>query len=123
MHRSQGDLLGTSQGAPLHELFVGLGFAVAAVVFWLQVRHHRVRAARLGGVAGVPLHPSMVYEVVFHAVAFAVLWWGLRDRLARPAETFVLYIAAYGLFRFLVEFVRGNEVVWAGLTAPSSSWP
>lgn len=74
-------------------------------------------AARLGGVAGVPLHPSFVYEIVFQALAFALLWH-YRDRLARPAESFVLYVAAYALFRFLVEFVRGNEVVWAGLTRP-----
>ncbi|HSF98375.1 MAG TPA: prolipoprotein diacylglyceryl transferase family protein, partial [Ornithinibacter sp.] len=35
-----------------------------------------------------------------------------------PGTTFVLYVAAYGVFRFLVEFVRGNEVVWQGLTRP-----
>lgn len=68
-------------------------------------------AERLRGVAGVPLHPSLVYESIFHAIAF-VLLWRCRDRLARPAESFVLYIAAYAVFRFLVEFVRGNEVVW-----------
>ncbi len=28
------------------------------------------------------------------------------------------YVAAYGIFRFFVEFVRGNEVVWHGLTRP-----
>ena len=37
-----------------------------------------------------------------------------------PATTFVLYVAAYGVFRFLVEFVRGNEVAWHGLTRPQS---
>lgn len=47
-----------------------------------------------------------------------MLLWRYRDRLARPAEAFVLYIAGYAVFRFLVEFVRGNEVVWAGLTRP-----
>ena len=31
---------------------------------------------------------------------------------------FVLYVAGYAVFRFLVEFVRGNEMVWAGLTRP-----
>lgn len=78
-------------------------------------------AQRLGGVAGVPLHHSLVYESLFHAVAF-VLLWRYRDRLARPAESFVLYIAGYAVFRLLVEFVRGNEVVWSlggvGLTRP-----
>lgn len=75
-------------------------------------------AARLNADAGVPLHPSLFYEAGFHALAFGVLWFVLRDRMKRPADTFVLYIAAYALFRFLVEFVRGNEVVWQGLTRP-----
>lgn len=75
-------------------------------------------AARLHGVPGVALHPSFLYEIVFHAVAFAILWWWLRDRLVRPEEGFVLYLAAYGVFRLLVEVVRGNEVVWAGMTRP-----
>ena len=35
-----------------------------------------------------------------------------------PGETLTFYLAGYGVFRFLVEFVRGNEVVWAGLTRP-----
>jgi phosphatidylglycerol:prolipoprotein diacylglycerol transferase len=72
-------------------------------------------AARLDGVAGVALHPSFGYEIAFHAVAFVVLWRVLRHRLTAPGETLVVYLAAYGVFRFLVEFTRGDEVVWAGL--------
>ena len=75
-------------------------------------------AARLGGPAGVPLHPSFGYEIVFHLLAFAVLGGWLRHRDLPPGETFVWYVAAYGAFRFLVEFVRGNEVVALGLTRP-----
>jgi phosphatidylglycerol:prolipoprotein diacylglycerol transferase len=78
----------------------------------------RAEAARLGSPAGVALHPSFAYEIVFHLTAFAVIWLWLRRWSLPPGETFVLYVAAYGLFRFLVEFVRGNEVVWAGLTRP-----
>ena len=73
-------------------------------------------AERLGSPAGVPLHPSFVYEIAFHTAAFLLLWLWLRYRELPPGETFVWYIAAYGVFRFAVEFVRGNEVVWAGLT-------
>lgn len=72
-------------------------------------------ATRLSGVAGVPLHPSFAYEIAFHAIAFVVLWKVLRHRLQAPGETLVIYLAAYGLFRFLVEFTRGDEVAWAGL--------
>ena len=75
-------------------------------------------AERTGSVAGVPLHPSFVYEIAFHAAAFALLWLWLRHRDLPPGETFVWYVAAYGVFRFAVEMVRGNEVVWMGLTRP-----
>lgn len=75
-------------------------------------------AAWVGAPAGVPLHPSFVYEIAFHAVAFALLWFWLRHRDIAAGETLTLYIAAYGIFRFCVEFVRGNEVGWAGFTRP-----
>lgn len=75
-------------------------------------------AARVGAVPGVPLHPSFVYEIAFHAAAFAVLWFWLRHRPIASGETLTLYIAAYGIFRFLIEFVRGNEVAWMGFTRP-----
>jgi phosphatidylglycerol:prolipoprotein diacylglycerol transferase len=82
------------------------------------IRLDAAAASRFGTSPGVPLHPSFAYEILFHAVAFAVLWGWLRHRLKAPGETLTLYLAAYGVFRFLVEFVRGNEVVWAGLTRP-----
>ncbi|MEO7943465.1 MAG: prolipoprotein diacylglyceryl transferase family protein [Marmoricola sp.] len=79
---------------------------------------NRAAAARLGQPAGIPLHPSFAYEIAFHLAAFAAIWFWLRRRSLPPGETFVWYVAAYGTFRFLVEFVRGNEVGWHGLTRP-----
>ena len=49
-----------------------------------------------------------------------MIWCWLRHRALPPGELFVWYLAAYGIFRFLVEFVRGNEVVWHGLTRPAA---
>ena len=66
-------------------------------------------AERLGAPAGVALHPSFVYEIVFHAAAFAVLWLWLRHRLTAPGETLTFYLAGYGIFRFLVEYVRATR--------------
>lgn len=74
-------------------------------------------AAAWGVPLGATLHPSFVYEICFHLLALIALWvW--RDRLSDPADLFTLYIAGYALFRFAVEPVRGNEVVWLGLTRP-----
>ena len=38
--------------------------------------------------------------------------------MTQPGELFTLYVAAYAIFRFLVEFVRANETVWLDLTRP-----
>ncbi len=70
-----------------------------------------------GCLAGQAMHPSFVYEIAFQLAAFVVLLT-LRDRITRPGELFVLYLAAYAVFRFAVEFVRANETVWLDLTRP-----
>lgn len=64
---------------------------------------------------GQMMHPSFLYEVGFLAVAFVVLWWG-RDRLAIEGLGFKLFLAGYGIFRFGVEFVRGNPEMAFGLS-------
>lgn len=70
-----------------------------------------------GCLAGAAMHPSFLYEIAFQLIAFAVLLW-LRPRIVKPGELFVLYVAGYAVFRFLVEFVRANETVWLDLTRP-----
>jgi phosphatidylglycerol:prolipoprotein diacylglycerol transferase len=62
------------------------------------------------------VQPTPVYESVTMALVAWILWT-LRDRLA-PGLLFALYLVLSGLERFLVEFVRRNDQVWAGLTAP-----
>jgi phosphatidylglycerol:prolipoprotein diacylglycerol transferase len=67
-------------------------------------------------VPGVRLHPSFIYEIAFHLAMFAILWWYLRPRPHREGELFKIYLLAYAIFRFLVEFVRGNSILALGLT-------
>lgn len=64
-----------------------------------------------------PMHPSMLYEIGFHAVALAVIL-ARGPLLPIRGDTLKLYLLAYGVFRFGVEFVRGNEVQAWGLTGP-----
>ncbi|MFC6237883.1 prolipoprotein diacylglyceryl transferase [Longivirga aurantiaca] len=68
-----------------------------------------------GCLAGVPMHPSFLYEIAFLVLAFLALR-AVRDRIEAPGETFVLFIAAYALFRFGVEFTRANPPDLLGLT-------
>ncbi|MEA2687242.1 MAG: phosphatidylglycerol---prolipoprotein diacylglyceryl transferase [Actinomycetota bacterium] len=67
--------------------------------------------------SGVAMHPSMLYEIVFHLVAFAIVL-RLRGRLRTDGDVFKLYLLGYAVFRFWVEFVRGGDHVVAGLTRP-----
>jgi prolipoprotein diacylglyceryltransferase len=66
---------------------------------------------------GGPMHPSMVYEILFNLVAAVVIarW---RDRVPVPGDALKLYLLAAGIFRFLVEFVRANPPQALGLSGP-----
>jgi phosphatidylglycerol---prolipoprotein diacylglyceryl transferase len=60
------------------------------------------------------VHPTPVYETVAMG-AVALVLWRLRDRYA-PGVLFALYLMLAGAERLLVEFVRRNDSVVAGLT-------
>jgi phosphatidylglycerol:prolipoprotein diacylglycerol transferase len=65
---------------------------------------------------GVRVQPTPIYETVAMCLLTYVLWH-LRDRV-RPGVVFACYLVGSGLERFLVEFIRRNKEVFAGLTAP-----
>lgn len=64
---------------------------------------------------GTPLHPSFLYEILALVALYGLLIW-LRGRVDIPGELFKIFLLGYGTFRFLVEFVRGNETFALGLT-------
>jgi phosphatidylglycerol---prolipoprotein diacylglyceryl transferase len=65
---------------------------------------------------GVRVQPTPIYETVSMCLLAYVLWH-LRDRV-RPGVVLASYLVGSGLERFLVEFIRRNKEVLAGLTAP-----
>jgi phosphatidylglycerol---prolipoprotein diacylglyceryl transferase len=62
------------------------------------------------------VHPTPVYETLAMGLAGVILW-RLRDRYP-TGVLFGLYLIIAGVERFLVEFIRRNEDVVAGLTQP-----
>lgn len=66
---------------------------------------------------GGPMHPSMLYEIGFQGAAFGLISWR-GTLLPIRGDTLKLYLLAYGIFRFGVEFVRGNETQAFGLSGP-----
>jgi phosphatidylglycerol:prolipoprotein diacylglycerol transferase len=62
------------------------------------------------------VHPTPVYETLAMGL-IALLLWRWRDRF-RPGGLFGVYLVLAGLERLLVEFIRRNDDVVAGLTLP-----
>jgi phosphatidylglycerol:prolipoprotein diacylglycerol transferase len=61
-----------------------------------------------------PVHPTPIYETVAMGLVAYVLW-RLRDRF-QAGILFSIYLVLAGTERFLVEFIRRNDHVFAGLT-------
>lgn len=59
--------------------------------------------------------PTQLFEVAFHFTAFIVLVH-YKDKVKTPGILFKLYIIAYFIFRFFMEFIRENPVVYAGMS-------
>ena len=72
-----------------------------------------------GGAAGMmPRHPSQLYEAVLEGLVIFCILFALSRKLP-PRGTFVgAFLVLYGVFRFLIEFVREPDVqlgyLWGG---------
>lgn len=60
------------------------------------------------------VHPTPIYETLTMGL-IAIGLWSLRDKVA-PGKLFALYLVLAGVERLLIEFIRRNEAVLAGLT-------
>ena len=68
-----------------------------------------------------PVHPTQLYEAAFLFVLFAVSVYLILKKDFK--HNLSLYLIAYGVFRFLIEYVRGDdrgELV--GFVSPSQFW-
>ena len=102
---------------------IALGTAVGRIGDFLAAEDGLGKATALPW--GVPapgvdylVHPTPLYDAGFNLIWFGVLLL-LRDHPAmQNGNLLKLGLAGYALFRFVVEFVRNNPVVAAGLTGP-----
>ena len=68
----------------------------------------------------LPRHPSQLYEAVLEGLLLFVILYFLHRRKATEGVPFFCFFIGYGLFRFLVEFVRQPDAhlgfLWGGAT-------
>ncbi len=60
---------------------------------------------------GIPIHPTMLYEMAINLGIFAFLWFYLRKRTYRDGFVFAVYIVMYSTGRFFVEFFRADSLM------------
>lgn len=60
---------------------------------------------------GIPLHPTMLYELVSNLCIFALLWT-LRTRPWKDGFIFCLYLILYSIGRFGVSFFRADSLMF-----------
>jgi phosphatidylglycerol:prolipoprotein diacylglycerol transferase len=53
-----------------------------------------------------PRHPSMLYELLLEGVVFFIILWFYSRRPRPTMAVSGLYLVCYGVFRFVIEFVR-----------------
>lgn len=71
---------------------------------------------------GRSVHPVQLYEAAFNIVLAAVLFLLLRKAKLKPGMIAAIYLIAYGVARFLFEFLRGDHKYFAfNLVTPSQS--
>lgn len=61
-----------------------------------------------GAKVSLPVHPVQLYETLFLWGLAALLLWNFHRR-KRHGDIFFAYVATYGLGRFLLETMRGDE--------------
>jgi phosphatidylglycerol:prolipoprotein diacylglycerol transferase len=67
------------------------------------------RAFELTGVPlGVPLHPVQLYHAAADFLIFGIVVWFMKRRRA-AGQVFWIYVLAYAVLRFTVEFFRGDS--------------
>lgn len=65
---------------------------------------------------GRPVHPTMLYELMFNLCWFGILW-RLRKRPHKDGFIFGLYVILYSVGRFIVSTFRADSLMVGGLRA------
>ena len=69
----------------------------------------------------VPVHPTQLYEAAFLFIMFGVCSYLLLKK--HYQHNMSLYLVSYGIFRFLIEYLRGDpRGSFLGVLSPSQFW-
>lgn len=62
-------------------------------------------------------HPTQIYESIFMLMLFFVLLQMKKNKNLQPGQLYKTLMISYFTFRFFIEFIRVENVIFAGMTA------
>jgi len=73
-----------------------------------------------GPLAGIPVHPSQIYESILNAILYVTLVW-LYRRKKFDGQIFAVYLVSYAFIRSFVELFRGDypQYYFGGRVTPA----
>ncbi|MEN6349809.1 MAG: prolipoprotein diacylglyceryl transferase [Syntrophomonas sp.] len=96
--------------------FVALGYAIVRIgCFLAGCCYGKVCtlpfAVVFPNVDAIPRHPTQLYSSGINLLLFLFLIWFL-PRKKFPGQVFLIYMMAYSIYRFFMEFLRANLVMY-----------
>ncbi len=71
--------------------------------------------------AGVPRFPTQICEIIFNLILVVILYFYCR-KTRKPYSSVGLYLVCYAVFRFCIEFMRGDIMRGGFLSLSTSQW-
>lgn len=105
---------------PLFHVFGRVGCFMSGCCWGIEVPYGVVYTQSIGAPNGVPLLPLQLIEAGGNLILFILLAVAAR-RLTRPFLVLPLYVLLYGIFRFILEFFRGDSIRGVALLS-TSQW-
>jgi phosphatidylglycerol:prolipoprotein diacylglycerol transferase len=90
-------------------LLAGCCYGKPTTVPWAITFTNPIASLNVGTPLGVPLHPTQLYDAGAELLIFFILLGSEKRTASVPGRTFWLYMALYGISRFIIEFYRGDD--------------
>lgn len=65
-----------------------------------------------------PLHPAMLYEMVFNFIGFLLLWFYFRKKEYKSGILSMIYLIMYAIIRIFVSAFRAEDLLLCGIKMP-----
>ena len=75
---------------------------------WIGVKFTNPQCLVSPSMLGLPVHPTQLYEVISNLILFFVLHI-ISKKEQKPGFVLGIYICGYSIFRFCIEFFRGDN--------------